>query len=118
MKSIFITLFLIFWYSSICNAQFISNDGEYHILAGAAISAATYTIVYSSTKNKKKAFWYSFGAATLTGIAKEVYDSTKKLNRFDAGDLAANSLGGLTASATFSLFVGKRKRNKNMVLVN
>lgn len=119
MKPIFTLILLFFLSSSVCNAQFISNDGEYHVLAGAVISAGTYAIVYSTTKNKKKAFWYSLGAATLAGIVKETIDSTEELNKFDAGDMAATSLGGLAASVTFSLFVGnKKKKEKNMVLVN
>jgi hypothetical protein len=117
MKPLFSILFLIFLGSKACSAQFISNDGELHVIAGAVISATTYTIVYSKTKNKKKAFWYSLGAATLAGFAKELYDSTKELNKFDAADLAATSLGGLTVSTTLSLFVGNKK-NKTMALVN
>lgn len=83
MKSIFVFVLVCFLGSNASNAQFISNDGEYHVLAGAVISAVTYALVYSSTKNKKKSFWYSLGAATLAGIAKEVYDSTKEYNKFD-----------------------------------
>ena len=109
----FISMFSI----QFCNAQFISNDGELHVAAGAVVSAATYTIVYSKTKNKNKAFWYSLGASTLVGVAKEVYDSTKPLNRFDGADVLATTVGGLTASVTLSLFVGKKK-NKNIALVN
>lgn len=118
MKNLILFLVLFFVNLNISYAQFISKDAEYHVLAGAVISAGTYTIVYSTTKNKKKAFWYSLGAATLAGVAKEVYDSTKELNKFDAGDMAATSLGGLVASATLSLFIGKSKKNKKAVLVN
>ncbi|AUP77505.1 hypothetical protein [Flavivirga eckloniae] len=110
MKTIATILMLSF--SSLCSAQFISNDGELHVAAGAVISAATYTLVYTTTKNKKKAFWYSLGASTLAGVAKEVIDSGKEHNKFDAGDMAATTLGGLTASVTLSLFVGKKKKKK------
>ncbi|MFY0714249.1 hypothetical protein J1D01_11265 [Seonamhaeicola sp. NFXS20] len=103
---------IILSFTGLCEAQFISNDGEYHFAAGAVISAGTYTIVYTSTKDKKKAFWYSLGASTLAGVAKEVIDSTEEYNRFDAGDMAATSLGGLTATVTLSLFVGKNKAKK------
>ncbi|WP_299547722.1 hypothetical protein [Seonamhaeicola sp.] len=103
---------LILSFTGLCQAQFISNDGEYHFAAGAVISAGTYAIVYATTKDKKKAFWYGLGASTLAGITKEVIDSGKELNRFDAGDMAATSLGGLTASVTLSLFVGKKKAKK------
>jgi hypothetical protein len=117
MKTIILILTLSF--TSMCQAQFISQDGELHVAAGALISVTTYTIVYSRTKNKKKAFWYSLGVATLAGIAKEAYDSTKELNRFDSGDMAATVIGGLAASATLSLFVGKNKKNKKTIsLVN
>ncbi|MFD1613529.1 hypothetical protein [Gelatiniphilus marinus] len=118
MKALIIILALSF--TSFCSAQFISNDGELHLAAGALISGATYTIVYTTTKNKKKAFWYSFGAATLAGIAKEVIDSQKEFNTFDTGDVAATALGGLTVSATLSLFVGKNKnkRQAKIALVN
>ena len=60
----------------------------------------------------------SLGAATLAGVAKEARDSGKENNKFDSGDLAATSLGGLTASFTLDLFVGKNKNKKNVALVN
>lgn len=118
MKTIAVILMLSF--TGLCSAQFISNDGELHVIAGALISATTYTVVYTTTKNKKKAFWYSLGASTLAGIAKEAIDSGEKDNKFDAGDMAATSLGGLMASATLSLFVGKNKnkRRAKIVMVN
>ncbi|MBP0902193.1 hypothetical protein ACFSKN_04800 [Mariniflexile gromovii] len=118
MKITFPFLIMLFMISSIGHAQFISNNGEYHVLAGAAVSAITYTLVYSNTKNKKKAFWYSLGTSTLIGIAKEVYDSTQPQNKFDAADVAATSIGGLTASITLSLFVGKSKNRNKTALVN
>ena len=118
MKTIVTILILSF--TGLCNAQFISNDGELHVIAGAVISAATYTVVYATTKNKKRAFWYGLGASTLAGIVKEAIDSGKEYNKFDAGDMAATSLGGLTASVTLSLFVGKKKnkRTAKIALVN
>lgn len=118
MKSSFILILFYLMGSNSCNAQFISNDGEFHLIAGAVISSGTYAIVYSTTKNKKKAFWYSVGMATLAGITKETLDSTKKSNTFDVGDLAATTFGGFVASATLSLFVGKQKRRRYVALVN
>ncbi|WP_308991997.1 hypothetical protein QLS71_017080 [Mariniflexile litorale] len=119
MKIITTFLIVFFMSSSMSHAQFISNDGEWHVLAGAVISATTYAIVYSITKNKKKAFWYSLSTSVLAGIAKEVYDSTKPFNNFDPADVAATSVGALTTSVTLSLFVGKRNRKrKNIALVN
>ena len=120
MKTIITFIILFFVISNTCHAQFISNDGEYHVAAGALISGTTYAIVYSKTKNKSKAFWYSLGASAFAGIAKEVYDSIKPSNHFDAADAAATVVGGLTASVTLSLFVGKKKKRKNtnITLVN
>ncbi|GAL65664.1 hypothetical protein JCM19301_3349 [Jejuia pallidilutea] len=37
---------------------------------GAIIFGGTYAVVYASTKNKKKVFRYSLGAATLAGLTK------------------------------------------------
>lgn len=120
MKTI-ITL-LILSFTGLSAAQTISADDKLHFGAGALISAGTYTLVYTTTKDKKKAFWYSLGASVITGLAKEVYDSGKENNRFDTGEWGATALGGLTASATLSLFVGnKRSRKmafKNVALVN
>ena len=119
MKIPVILFIILFAYSKTSHAQFISNDGELHVIAVAVVSAATYTLVYSKTKNKQKAFWYGLGASTLVGITKEIYDGTKPLNKFDAADVAATSIGGLTASVTLSLFVGnKKKKQKNIALVN
>ncbi len=107
-------------FTGLCGAQSITSDHKLHFGVGAVISATTYTVVYSATKNKKKAFWYSLGTSTLAGLAKEVLDSSKENNRFNTGELVATSLGGLTASATISLFVGKNKnkRNAKIALVN
>ncbi|MEN3322170.1 hypothetical protein VP395_00390 [Mariniflexile soesokkakense] len=117
----FLILFLVS--SHISHAQFISTDDKLHFGAGALISATTYTIVFATTKDKKKAFWYSLGASVLAGATKELYDSLRKgkdgyFYYWDTGELIASSLGGLTASTTLSLFVGNRKIKKNVALVN
>lgn len=118
MKTCIITLALFI--TGLCKAQTISGDDKLHFGAGALISATTYTIIYTTTKDKKKAFWYSLGASALAGLAKEVYDGGKENNRFDTGEWGATTLGGLTASATISLFVGKNKnkRRAKIALVN
>ena len=46
--------------------------------AGALISVTTYSVIYASTKNKKKAFWMSLSAATLAGVVKEAMDNRKE----------------------------------------
>ncbi len=116
----FFVFILILSFTGLCGAQTISADDKLHFGAGALISASTYTVVYVTTKNKKKAFWYSLGASALAGLAKEVYDSGKEHNRFDTGEWGATTLGGLTASTTINLFVGnkKKRRTAKIALVN
>lgn len=120
MKMLIPFLILYFVGTTISTAQFISSDGEYHVAAGALISGGTYAIVYSKTRNKNKAFWYGLGASALAGIAKEIYDSTKPSDKFDAADVAATTVGGLVGCVTLSLFVGKNKkrREKTVAIVN
>lgn len=92
-----------------CSAQFISEDDILHFGAGAVVSGVTYSIIYNKTKNKKKAFWYSFGAATLIGLSKEIYDGFIISGRFDTGEMIATSFGGLVVSTSFNIFTGGRK---------
>ena len=106
--------FILFLAPLISNAQFISDDDKLHFGAGALISGATYTFVYTKTQNKKKAFWMSLGASALAGLTKEIYDSTKKGNKFDTGELVATSAGGLTVSIALEIFVGRKKRKSTL----
>lgn len=109
---ILIPLFVIcFATTTTCNAQLISSDDKLHFAAGAIISTGTYTYIYSTTKNKRKAFWFSLGASAAAGLMKEVYDSTKVGNKFDTGEAIATTIGGLTVSLTFQIFAGKNKNN-------
>ena len=112
MRFIIILIIAFFAFSNNCNAQFVSDDDKLHIGAGALISGATYTYVYTKTKNKKKAFWMSLGTSVLAGLSKEIYDSTKKGNKFDTGELIATTAGGFTASITLEIFVGRKKNKK------
>lgn len=118
MKSL-IVLFALF-FTSFCSAQFISNDDKLHFGTGFLISGGTYTMVYSKTKNKKKAFWYSVATSTLAGLSKEIYDGHIISGRFDTGEMIATAFGGLIASTTLHLFVDKRKNTKlkDVALVN
>ena len=76
--------------------------------------------IYWKLANKKKVFWYSLGTSALAGLAKEVRDSGQETNMFDTGEIVATAIGGLTASTTLSLFVGKNrdKKYKDVALVN
>ena len=117
MKTFIVALALSF--TSFCSAQFVSGDDKLHLGAGFLISSGTYTTVYIITKNKKKAFWYSLGMSTLAGATKELIDVSEN-ERFDPGEIVATSIGGLVASTTLSLFVGKKKddKQKEVALVN
>ena len=112
MKAL-VTFFLLFFMgNSTSHAQLISTDDQLHFGAGAFISGATYAVVYSATKNKRKAFWYGLGASVLAGLGKEVYDGTQENNKFDTGELVATSLGGFTTGFIINLFAGKRKNKR------
>ena len=100
---------------SISHAQFVSEDDMLHFATGTVISSTTYAIVYSTTKNSKKAFWYSLGLSTLAGLSKEVYDGYIINGRFDTGEMISTISGGFVASYTFNIFTGK-KRKKNREL--
>lgn len=115
-----LTLILALFLTSFCSAQFISEDDVFHFGVGALISSTTYTVVYSKTKDKKKAFWYSLGISTLAGLSKEIYDGYIINGRFDTGEFLSTTAGGLTASTTLDIFVGKKKSQKlkNIALVN
>lgn len=100
-----------------CYGQFISEDDLKQFGAGVFISATTYAFVYSVTKNKKKAFWYGLGASTLAGFAKETLDSNRYNTKLDTGEAIATALGGITATVTLDIFVGKRKKKQTFVPV-
>lgn len=112
MNSLTKLCFILIMFPLITNAQFISSDDKLHLGAGAIISSATYIVVYNKTENKSKAFWYSLGVSALAGLGKELYDSTKKGNKFDTGELVATTAGGFVASITFDLFTKPKKRKK------
>ena len=114
-----IVLIITFCFTSFCSAQYIGPDDKLHLGAGVIISATTYTYVYTSTKNKKKAFWYSLGMSALAGVTKEFIDVSEN-ELFDTKELVETTVGGLFASTTLDLFVGKKKKEKlkNVAIVN
>jgi len=106
---ILFTLFCL----NLSSAQEITlEDDGLHFAVGAIISSGTYTYIYSKTQNKNKAFWYSFGLSSLAGFAKEFYDGNIITGKFDNSEMISTMLGGLTASYTFNIFTGKRKKKK------
>ena len=108
----FLILLFTLCFFNLSMSQITWKDEGLHFTAGAVISSTTYSVVYGITKNKKKAFWYSLGTSTLAGLAKEIHDGYIIEGKFDTGELIATSLGGLTASYTFNIFTGKRKKKK------
>lgn len=115
MKTLLI-LFAIFCFN-LSSAQVTLEDDGLHFTVGAAISSVAYTYVYSKTKNKNKAFWYSFGLSSLAGLSKEFYDGYIITGKFDNSELISTMLGGLSASYTFNIFTGKRKKKKKEELL-
>lgn len=109
MKTFLISLIICFASINISSAQLISSDDKLHLAAGVLISTGTYTYIYSTTKNKKKAFWYSLAISATAGLLKEVYDNSKDGNTFDTGEAVATTIGGLVASVTFDVFTRKNR---------
>ncbi|MDO7172601.1 hypothetical protein [Mariniflexile sp. AS56] len=120
MKFTTATVIVCFLSSNVSFGQLISADDKLHLAAGAIISATTYSIVYRTTKNKKKAFWYSLGTSVFAGVSKELYDSLRKDKEgyyyWDTGEAIASSLGGFTMSTTLCLFVGNKKQKKTALV--
>lgn len=116
MKTILTILALAFLTKG--NAQFISGDDAKHFAVGTLISSGTYALVYGKTKNKSKAFWFSFGLSTLAGLTKELFDEYAVGGRFDTGELVATFTGGLVASYTFNVFTGRNKKKKQLAFIN
>jgi uncharacterized protein YfiM (DUF2279 family) len=96
---------------SVANAQ-IEQDKQLHFLAGGLASSYGYTYVYDKTQDKKKATLAGIGLAILAGTIKETIDSQQKNDKFDVGDLAATTLGGITVSVTINLIKNDRKNKK------
>ena len=103
MKKLAIILFLTL---NTVSAQ-IAEDKKKHYTAGVFTSAVTYTYVYSKTKDKNKALFYSLASAVLIGSLKETFDSRQKNNKFDS---KATTLGGISVNVTIKLFNKKRKK--------
>ena len=102
-------LFLLLLIPTLSYSQLLTEyDKQYHFAAGAFVSAATYTLVYAKTKNKKKALIYSVASSILIGTLKEISDSREQGNRFDGRDLLATTYGGIAIGVTFNIFTKKK----------
>jgi len=89
----------------------IPQDKQKHFIVGAGISAVTYEITYTKTRNRNKAFWYSTLSSLIVGTAKELADSRQTNDRFDPKDLAATVGGGVTAGITINILTNKKPRH-------
>ena len=91
----------------ISNLGFSQQDKILHFSAGSAISGTTYYLF----KDNKNAFWYSLGAGTIAGIAKETYDI--KRTGFDNKDIAATIAGSITSNLIIYAITKAKKRRKS-----
>lgn len=104
-----LTIFTLFMIST-SNAQLMAEDDQLHFAVGATISATSYALIYSRTKNSKKAFWYSLGLSTLAGLSKEIYDGYIISGKFDSDEAVYTAIGGFVASYTFNIFTRQKKK--------
>tara|TARA_R100001530_G_scaffold15848_2_gene14048 strand:- start:1422 stop:1790 length:369 start_codon:yes stop_codon:yes gene_type:complete len=95
----------------VANGQ-IEEDKQMHFMAGSLASGFGYTYVFEKTQDKKKATLAGIGLALLAGTIKETIDSQQKNDKFDIGDLAATTLGGITISVTINLIKNDRNNKK------
>lgn len=87
------TIAILLLSCSTATAQ-IQKDKALHFGAGLAISATTTAITYKITNNKNTSMLVGFGAATLAGVAKEVYDKKSGKGVPDSKDALWTSIGG------------------------
>lgn len=111
LKSKLCVIFLIALSVSVANAQ-IPKDKQLHFAAGTIAGAFGYNYTYKKTNDKLKSTIAGIGLAILAGTIKETIDSQQKKDKFDTGDLAATTLGGITVSVTINLIKNDRKNKK------
>jgi uncharacterized protein YfiM (DUF2279 family) len=110
MKLKYTIIFTAIIFSSNTNAQATEQDKLLHFGAGVGISAVTYAIVHSTTKNKKKALLWSFITSTSAGIIKELVDSGEVGNKFDGVDALATTAGGVVGGFTMHFILNDKKQ--------
>jgi len=77
-----------------------------HYVAGASISALSYSLVAKSVSHRD-ALLISFATGVVAGVAKEIYDPV-----FDKKDLAATVLGSFTFTVTINLLSNQPSRHR------
>ena len=82
-----------------------------HYVAGASISALSYSLVAnraSASLSHRDALLISFATGVVAGVAKELYDPV-----FDKKDLAATVLGSFTFTITINLLSNQSSRRRH-----
>ena len=80
---------------------FSQQDKIKHYVAGASISALSYSLVApraSASLSHRDALLISFATGVVAGLAKEIYDPV-----FDKKDLAATVLGSVSVGIVINL---------------
>tara|TARA_R110001599_G_scaffold1706_4_gene8427 strand:- start:7655 stop:7963 length:309 start_codon:yes stop_codon:yes gene_type:complete len=93
-RLLFIISFLFI--SKVQSQSLKQQDKMLHLGATYVISSITSSIVYNSTHDRKKAFFYGLGASIAIGGFKEIYDIKHGDSNWD--DMAANLVGGSMGS--------------------
>jgi len=89
---------------------FGQNDKIKHYVAGASISAISYSIVAPRVSHRD-ALLISFASGVLAGVAKEIYDS-KGNGTPDVNDAIATALGSFTFTVTINLQSNQSNRRR------
>ena len=97
-------LFLLLPFVALGQKPFSQNDKIKHYVAGASISAISYSLVAPRVSHRD-ALLISFATGVVAGFAKEIYDPV-----FDKKDLAATVLGSFTFTVTINLLSNQSSR--------
>ena len=86
---------------------FGQQDKIKHYVAGASISALSYSLV-ANRASHRDALLISFASGVVAGVAKELYDPV-----FDKNDLVATVLGSFTFTVTINLLSNQSSRHRH-----
>jgi len=81
-----------------------------HYVAGASISALSYSLVAKNVSHRD-ALLISFASGVVAGVAKEIYDS-KGNGTPDVNDAIATALGSFTFTVTINLLSNQPSRHR------